>query len=275
VGSWRYAICNELFADWALEDVLRFAAETGYAGVELAPFTLAARIDDLSAGRRREIASCAARCGIEIAGLHWLLAGQPDLHVSHPDAAVRARTVSYLEKLIDVCAELGGRTLVFGSGRQRGVLPGVDPDKAAGLARETFVACGRAAARAGVTFCLEALPAADTTLLTTTAEVVDLVREIGDPAVRLVIDMKSIASEPTPMPDQIRLAAPYAAHVHANDANRRGPGFGDTDFGPIFRALREVAYSGYVSVEVFDNSPDPQSVAHESLHYMRAAARPH
>jgi hypothetical protein len=26
---------------------------------------------------------------------------------------------------------------------------------------------------------------------------------------------------------------------------------------------------------VFDNSPDPQSVAHESLHYMRAAARPH
>ena len=59
------------------------------------------------------------------------------------------------------------------------------------------------------------------------------------------------------------------AHVHANDANLRGPGTGDTDFVPIFRALKRIRYNGYVSVEVFDFEPDGETIARESLRYMR------
>jgi sugar phosphate isomerase/epimerase len=89
------------------------------------------------------------------------------------------------------------------------------------------------------------------------------------PSLRMMLDVKAMSSERRPLADIIRDNGDLLAHVHANDANMRGPGFGDTDFGPIAEALRDVGYDGYVSVEVFDFSPDPQTIASQSLAYLQ------
>lgn len=78
-----------------------------------------------------------------------------------------------------------------------------------------------------------------------------------------------MSAESVPVPDLIRRFARQTRHFHANDPNRRGPGFGDVNFVPIFRALKETAYKGWVSVEVFDYTPDPVTIARESIRYMR------
>jgi sugar phosphate isomerase/epimerase len=80
-----------------------------------------------------------------------------------------------------------------------------------------------------------------------------------------------MSSEAKPLPQIIHQSRDYLAHFHANDPNRRGPGFGDVKFEPIAAALRAARYDGYVSVEVFDYSPDPQTIAVKSIEYLRKA----
>ena len=119
-----------------------------------------------------------------------------------------------------------------------------------------------------VTLCQESLPAPESDFILTAAEADRMVKEIGHPNFSLMLDVKSMCSEEK-SPAEIIREYPYIKHFHANDANRRGPGFGETDFRPIARALGEIGYGGYVSVEVFDYSPDPETIARESLRHLR------
>ena len=123
----RYAICNETFGEQPLDEACDLAAECGYGGIEIAPFTLASLATDISAAQRGEIRRTIARAGLDCVGLHWLLAKTEGFHVAHPEAAVRSHTVEYLGDLARLCHDLGGRVLVFGSPKQRSLLPGVSP----------------------------------------------------------------------------------------------------------------------------------------------------
>lgn len=91
----RFAICNELFEGWEYRRTVGFVAMTGYEGLEIAPFTLAATVGDLSAARRKEMKAIAADHGIAITGLHWLLAKPEGLHLFHPDEGAHGKTVDY------------------------------------------------------------------------------------------------------------------------------------------------------------------------------------
>ena len=92
--------------------------------------------------------------------------------------------------------------------------------------------------------CLEPLAPTEADFLQTAAEGKALMDRLAHPRVRLHLDVKAMSSEAKPVPEVIREFAPWMQHFHANDANRRGPGFGDTDFVPIFQALKDVKYAG-------------------------------
>src|SRR5215211_1586383 len=122
----KYAICNELFEGWEFGRVCRYVKSVGYDGLEVAPFTLAPRITDVDAARRAELRRQAADAGIEILGLHWLLAGTDGFYLTSPDEAVRERTARYLVDLAEATRDLGGDLMVFGSPKQRSLLGGVE-----------------------------------------------------------------------------------------------------------------------------------------------------
>jgi sugar phosphate isomerase/epimerase len=265
----RYAICNETFEGWSHERVCRFVAELGYQGLELAPFTLAPRVTDVTADHRRRLREQAESCGLTIIGLHWLLARTTGLQLTSADAAVRKATAAYLGELARCCRDVGGRLLVFGSPAQRRVPAGATREQAADYAVDTFRQAAPILADCGVTLCLEPLSPPEADFLNTAAEGIALLDRLSHPNFQLHLDVKAMSTDDAPAPELIRRHAARTAHFHANDPNLRGPGFGSTEFVPIFRALRESNYGGWVSVEVFDYTPDPETIARESLRYMR------
>ncbi|HEV3263243.1 MAG TPA: sugar phosphate isomerase/epimerase family protein [Gemmataceae bacterium] len=268
----RYAICNETFEGWDHARVCRFVAGLGYTGLEVAPFTLAPRVTDLAVERRASLRRQAEDSGLTIIGLHWLLARTEGLHLTSPDQGVRRRTADYLVGLARCCRDLGGSLMVFGSPAQRRLPAGAGRDWALAYAADTFRRALPEIADCGVTLCLEPLSPPEADFINTCAEAVELLDRIGHPNFVLHLDVKAMATDEAPAPELILRHAHRTRHFHANDVNRRGPGFGSTDFVPIFRALHEAAYRGWVSVEVFDYSPDPETIARESLRYMQQCA---
>ena len=268
----KFAICNELFEGWPWEKVCDFVRGLGYTGLEVAPFTLADSADQISPRRRAELRRSAESRGVQVLGLHWLVVKPPGLYITHPDPAVRRRTADYVVQLVDLCADLGGPVMVIGSPKQRSHLPGVTRDQALAYAAEVFRPALDPAARRGVTLAFEPLGPAETDFLNTVAESMQLLRQLDHPAFRLNLDVKAMSAEPRPIPDVIRSAAGYVAHVQVNDPNLLGPGMGDVKYEPILAALRDIGYDGWLSVEAFDFKAGAERIARESIDYLKRVA---
>jgi sugar phosphate isomerase/epimerase len=265
----RLALCNEVLREMPFAAQCARAAALGYAGLEVAPFTLDAEVPHLlPAGRRVELRRAAAEAGIAISGLHWLLVAPAGLSITTADPAIRARTLDVIERLIGLAADLGAGYLVHGSPGQRRI-------EAAGDAARAEACMARIAAwavAAGVIYCLEPLAVRETNWATTLAEAADIVGRIDSPALRTMLDVSAAGNgevEPADALLEHWLPSGLVAHVHLNDRNRRGPGQGRDRFGPILAVLLRQGYAGWCGVEPFDYVPDGPGVAAFAAGYLR------
>ncbi len=266
----KFAICNETFENTPFDEAFALAAGLGYTGIEIAPFTIDKNVFNITAEKRREVRRQAETAGLEVVGLHWLLAFTEGLYLTSPDAEVRRKTTEYLSELARLCADLGGKVLVLGSPTQRNLLPGVSLDEAMQYAAEVLRGAMPVCAERQVTLAVEPLSPQEGDFLLTADLGAELIGLVDSPQCRLHLDVKAMSSEEKPVPQIIHEQASLLEHFHANDPNLLGPGMGDVKFEPIFAALRDVGYEGWVSVEVFDYSPGAENIARQSMEYMLA-----
>ena len=267
----KFAICQELYENWDWKKQCEFSASLGYTGLELAPFTLAGRIGEVSQETRSGYRKIAEDHGMQIMGLHWLLAKTEGLHLTKADPAIRKATSDYLIELGNACADFGGTLMVFGSPFQRNLEDGMTTEQAMANAAEVFKAALPAFADRGVEICMEPLTPKETNFINTCAQATELIEMVGEPNFTLHQDVKAmLGAEEKSIPELIAKYDGKVGHFHVNDTNLLGPGMGETDYKPILKALSESSYDGWVSVEVFDYKPGAENIARQSIEYLKS-----
>jgi sugar phosphate isomerase/epimerase len=269
----KYAICNETFEGTSHRDGLELARKLGYTGVEVAPFTLGLDAREISKQTRRDYRSMVEDLGMSIIGLHWLLAKTNGFHLTTDDRSVRNQTADYFKSLIELCSDLGGNVMVLGSPLQRNFSPPMTHDQAMANAVEVIKQLTGQLETAKVRLAIEPLGPLEGNFLNHASQARTMIKAIDSPTVRLHLDVKAMSTEDRPIDQIVRENAAWVIHFHANDPNKLGPGMGDVDQAPIFKALSEIGYNGWVSVEVFDYSPGVERILTQSMDTMLRCER--
>ncbi len=252
----KFAVSNIALPEYDHAAELDRLAEIGIEGLEVAP----SRVwrdwykglvpGDVDAYRRRVEAA-----GLRVIGLHSMFWKQETLGLFR-DRETTGRTADYLVHLSRLCADLGGHTLVFGSGgaRRRGAL---SADAAAREAAEFFIALAPRIADHGTCFAFEPLGPDDSDFINSVREAVGLVDAVDSPVLRTHLDAKALVQADEINPAIFDLARPTMAHFHANQLDL---GVLRDDGGVDHRAigiqLRRIGYDGYVSIEQRQVSAD-------------------
>lgn len=268
--SFHQAICNEVFQGWPFHEACRRIRAIGYEGIEIAPFTLSETPAAISVDQRRQYRGIMASEGLRFVGLHWLMVAPKRLHVTTPDAALRERSWQHIRDLVDLCADLGGGVMVFGSPKQRCTTGGSTVAEARARFQDGLSEVSEHAMESEVTLLVEALPADQSDVVETLAEAVEIVKAIGSPAIRTMFDTHNAVDEKEPHAVLVDRYFEYISHVHVNEMNGGHPGTADYDFKPVLEVLKRRGYCGWVSLEAFNFEPGAEKIASESLAYLES-----
>lgn len=160
------------------------------------------------------------------------------------------RIRNYVSVAMKRAKQVGIKTIVLGSGESRRIPDGFD----SGVARRQFVVVCRmiaeVAAEYGVVVVLEPLNPKETNIINTTMEGADIVREIGMPSFKLLADFFHMARAGEDPYANILAISDCLYHCHiAENENRTAPGVEGDDFTLYFKALKDISYSGDISIE--------------------------
>jgi D-psicose/D-tagatose/L-ribulose 3-epimerase len=231
----------------------------GCTGLEIAPNRLWP--EPLEVGQKERLAfkRRVQACGLEIVALHALLYQRNDLGLFR-EPEVEARTISYLQGLCGLAADLGARVLVFGSpkSRRRGVLAF---DEAMAQAGRFFFRIACTAAEEGVRLCIEPLGRGETDFISTAKEGLALVEMVDHPGFGLHLDAKAVAEEGKGFAEILRPVLHRVEHFHINDPELvEVNSTGYVDHLALGRALKKLGYHQYVSIEMRTLPEYPQAI---------------
>ena len=274
----RLAFSTNAYVQFPFANAAQKIRSIGYEGLELMADVPHAWPAGLREGPKKNLMAAMRNYGLKFSNINAFMMNAVADHrhpywypsFLEPDEAYRRVRIDHTRRALDLCAELGAPHITTEPGGP--VPPGMTRAEAmdrfvAGLT--PLVAHARAL---GVLLLVEPEPGL---LLETTDQYLELAARIDSPALGLNFDIGHAFCMGEDLPAQIAKLAPHVRHYHIEDiaADRTHhhlvPGAGAIDFAQVIAAIRGTGYDGWLTVELYPCTDDPDAAAARAFEVLR------
>lgn len=280
-GMRRLAFSSNAFKKNTLAEAIDAVAGIGYAGVELMADLHHAWPPTFDAARRRDTQKQLADRGIVVSNVNaFTCFVHGDTY--HPtwitaDRTRRALRIDHTKRSLELAQEFGVKTLSIQPGGPM-IGTGLTYPQAAERFAEALGECVATARACGVTLAIEPEPGL---LIQTADEYLQFKRKFfpAESAVKMNCDLGHLFCVGDDPASVIRAMPEQIVHVHLEDIGANHvhqhltPGQGVIDFDEIFKALDEVGYEDWVTVELYPFVTTAAGTAKAAWDYLQSRHR--
>jgi D-psicose/D-tagatose/L-ribulose 3-epimerase len=226
----------------ALFPVLEKVKKWGFDGVEFPLFHTDEEVYRRLRGKLDELGLGCTGCTVAM----------PDKNPIGDTESVRQAGVAHLKDMLRMCNILGADVLCGPLCAPVGGLKGrgrtADEWR---WAVESMRQVGPYAEEMGVTAAVEYLNRFEMYFVNIAADLKRLVAEVDHPRIRMMFDTFHANIEEKDTYKACKGCGKFLAHVHISESDRGVPGTGQVDWSGAFKAVKELKYSGWLTIESF------------------------
>ncbi len=260
IGAW--------VPSYTLEETLRRVSAIGYDGVELPCSAPDVWPDYLNEEKIARIDGWQKAYDLDIFGLMVCPGGSPGGNIASACDEEREWTIKYAKDVVDLSAAWNARIIslvpgwtLFGTSRRTGWARAVDS-----IRRIAQYALEK---NSDATICIENT-AEVSNLIDRIDDTLELIEEVGTPNLGVMFDTAHSLFRQEEAADWAYTAGGFLKHIHMADKGRQAPGTSGYDFQPLMQALKDIEYSGYVTMEIgFSRDRNADSMARRSLEHLK------
>lgn len=224
------------------ETLFKLLSEEGYTGVEIL-------IKDPFKTDFKEVERCVKKYNLKLTVIcTGEMYGEDGLSFGDKRFEIRKEAIKRTKEAMKIAEYFGAHVNV---GRLRGRFEeGVNQLDTIKWAKEGFLEC--ALSNKNVNLLLEPINHKVSNFILNTKEGIEFIKELNMSNIRLMLDYIHMVIENEDISESVKMARDYLDHVHVCDSNRLPLGMGNFDFEEFGKALNEIGYEGYISVEAFE-----------------------
>lgn len=267
-NTWPYSGFPVWVPSYPLDDVINRLSSFGYDAIEIGCASPHAWPDYLSKDRRQEISTLLKQKNLKVAAMLPAPGGGPGMNPSSPLDEERAFTINHYKEVVRLAHEWECPTVMWIAGW---VVHGTSQQDAWNYSLEGLGDVAKYAKELGITMVVEPTPA-DSNLIETADDALLLSEQTGASNVKVMFDTFHALYRNEVASDYVYRMADKLHHVHIADSDRLPPGEGRCDFPAVLKALKEIKYDGYLSMEVgfHTRQAEPDWYARTSIEYLKA-----